>query len=52
MAIENSQNTNWDDFFTSTERVPKDFMVDRDDSTPQERDFFKDTPATPPDSCR
>ena len=30
----------WDDFFASPERVPADFMTDRQDTPPQEREVF------------
>lgn len=35
---------NWDDFFNllNTVEIPKDFMVSREDSLPQERDIFND----------
>ncbi|CAM4483203.1 MAG: Antitoxin VapB2 [Legionella sp.] len=34
----------WDDFFNllKTVEIPKDFMVSREDSLPQERDIFND----------
>ena len=34
----------WDDFFDllKTVEIPKDFMVEREDSLPQERDIFND----------
>jgi antitoxin VapB len=36
--------SSWDDFFalTKTMQIPNDFMLNRDDSPPQERDFFND----------
>ena len=30
----------WDDFFASPDRVPQDFIPDRDDQPAQERNFF------------
>ena len=35
---------NWDDFFDllKTIEIPNDFMVDREDCLPQERDLFND----------
>ena len=35
---------NWDDFFDllKTVEIPKDFMVEREDSLTQERDLFND----------
>lgn len=30
----------WDDFFTSDKRVSSDFMQERGDAPPQERDLF------------
>ena len=34
----------WDDFFDllKTVEIPEDFMVEREDSPPQERDIFND----------
>ena len=35
---------NWDDFFNllKTIEIPEDFMLEREDSLPQERDIFND----------
>jgi antitoxin VapB len=32
---------NWDEFFNCTPAFSEDFLADRQDTTPQERDFFK-----------
>jgi len=34
------KKTNWDDFFNSKLDVGEDFMIERDDSPPQERKIF------------
>lgn len=32
--------TGWDDFFARSPEVPDDFLADRDDELPQERELF------------
>jgi antitoxin VapB len=34
------KRTGWDDFFARPGEVPEDFLADREDSPPQERDLF------------
>ncbi|WP_459939526.1 antitoxin [Desulfonatronum parangueonense] len=31
---------NWDDFFARPSKVPEDFLSDRDDMPPQQREMF------------
>lgn len=35
----------WDDFFASEGETPDDFLADRDDAPPQDRDWFHDVDA-------
>ena len=35
----------WDDFFASEGETPDDFLVDREDAPPQDREWFQDVDA-------
>ena len=45
MVILRPKPQSWDDFFARTPRVPEDFLADRGDEPPQDREFFHDVDA-------
>jgi len=38
--LKQSQNNTWDEFFSDKKKISDDFMLERNDTPPQERELF------------